>query len=48
MKRKDTVYRERSGGRWQFFTYSDGATVWVSEAWVRRQEARGTVRVVTA
>jgi hypothetical protein len=43
---RDTVYRERAGGRWQYFTYSDGSTVYVSEKWALAQERRGGVRIV--
>jgi hypothetical protein len=44
----DTIYRERANGRWEYWTYSDGARVMVSAAWAERQRERGTVRIVNA
>lgn len=41
-----TIYRERSGGSWEFWTYSEGQRVFVSEAWARREAGRGA-RIVT-
>lgn len=32
----DTVYRERSNGRWEFWTYSEGRRIPLSPQWVAR------------
>jgi hypothetical protein len=42
----DTVYRDRQGGEFIYWTYSDGQMVYVKEAWVLRERARGTVRLI--
>jgi len=42
----DVVYRDREGGRFVFYTYSEGRRVRVSEKWVSRELARKTIRVV--
>ena len=36
---RETVYRERNGGRWEYWLYSDGARVFVG-----RREADKIVR----
>ena len=42
----DTVYFERANGRTEYWTFSDGARVYVSSSWVSNQQARGTIELV--
>ena len=42
----ETVYCERANGRLEYFTYSDGARVYVGAAWVARELARGRIKIV--
>jgi hypothetical protein len=43
---KDTVYRDRQGGQWTYWTYSDGRTVYISETLANRWVAKRTARIV--
>lgn len=43
---KDTVYKQRAGGIWEYWTYSDGRTVYLQESTVNRWLARGTARII--
>lgn len=43
---RETVYRDRANGRWEYWTYCDGGRVAVSAAWVERELARGRIRIV--
>ena len=38
MWEKDTVYRDRQGGQYVYWTYSDTQTVYVSELWVHHNQ----------
>ena len=42
----DTYYRERSNGRWEYWTYCDGLKVPVSANMAERDAARGIARIV--
>jgi hypothetical protein len=42
----DTIYCERANGRLEFWTYSDGSRVMVTELWARREVARGLARLI--
>ena len=37
----ETIYREQSGGRWEYWTYSDGQRIRISEATARKMERQG-------
>lgn len=43
----DTFYRERAGGRWIYWTYSEGLKVTLKESWALRQIERRTAKLVT-
>lgn len=42
----ETIYSERANGRREYYTYCDGARVYVSAAYVARELKRGRVRLV--
>jgi hypothetical protein len=42
----DTVYRERANGQWEYYTYVEGRTYYVTEAWAEKQSAKGYARII--
>jgi hypothetical protein len=42
----DTVYRETSGGRFEYWLYSEGRRWFVKEEWALYEQRRGRVRIV--
>ena len=41
----ETVYRERANGRFEFWTYSDGQRVYLSQDLAERMERQGAILV---
>ena len=37
----ETIYRERANGRWEYWTYADGARVRLTETMAARMLAQG-------
>ncbi len=42
----EAVYRERANGRFEFWVYSDGLRVMVTESWVQRELRRKNARLI--
>lgn len=42
----ETVYKERANGRWECWTYSDGARVYISQSMVDTMLRQGARLVV--
>ena len=40
------IYKERDGGRWAYWAYSDGQRVYVAEAFALRETSRGAAKLV--
>ena len=43
---KDTVYRDRIGGKYEYFTYSEGIKYYVSEKWVLKGLAKKNIKII--
>lgn len=42
----DTYYKERSNGRWSYWTYSEGIRVFVSESLVKKDLEKGVATLI--
>ncbi len=45
---RETVYRERANGNFEFWTYSDGQRIYISQKFAEKMRSQGAKLVVVS